>query len=162
MLEAWFSFSGRMSRRAFWVKFNAFYVAAFFVLRFATLQNRHTGELLQLACYVLLLWPHLATLTKRLHDRGRPIWYFLALYLTSNALFAADGYFPGTKPLLSIGGMLLGTIITIEANFMPGEDTDNRFGPDPLADQHWGGLPGSLPLGDMRRRQSGAPAVTSE
>jgi uncharacterized membrane protein YhaH (DUF805 family) len=60
---------------------------------------------------LLLLWPSLAALIKRLHDRGKSGWFVLI----------------GLIPILGQIWLL------IEIGFLPGQRGDNRYGPDPLA-----------------------------
>jgi uncharacterized membrane protein YhaH (DUF805 family) len=155
MLRTYFSFAGRMSRRDFWIWFNGGYVAVFFVLRFVALSDPALGAELQLGVMLVTLWPRLATLTKRMHDRGRPLAYTLALYVGSFVLGVCATLFPPWHLALTGAGWLLGAVLGIEAQFMRGQDDPNRFGPDPLEGERWDGSTASRPPEDMRRRAFG-------
>lgn len=59
---------------------------------------------------IACLWPSLASISKRLHDRGRSAWFMLIAFV----------------PLIGVFWLL------IECGFLRGESGANRFGPSPL------------------------------
>jgi uncharacterized membrane protein YhaH (DUF805 family) len=164
MLKTYFSFSGRMSLKNFWLKYNAWYVAITFCLRFAIISDSNFGNELQDIFLVITLWPSLAIMTKRFHDRGKSIWYWLPLRFLADILLRAAEVLPAWALICKIAGYLLVALIGIESQFIPGQDRDNRFGTNPLAGQRWDGSPRRFVEGDLRATAVAAkrPASSAE
>lgn len=111
------SFSGRTSRKTFWMRFVLPFWAVLFGCAFIDRQlaffDPDTGApIFPVAALALLasLWPWLATSVRRCHDRGRSGWVLLAV-------------------LIPVVGAVW---LFIELYLLPGERGDNRFGTDPL------------------------------
>ncbi|MBN1756915.1 MAG: DUF805 domain-containing protein [Chitinispirillaceae bacterium] len=111
--RALFSFDGRMCRADYWLK------GVLPMLPFGLLNNIlfyvvHTNEAMAFAAVigVLSLWPGLALIVKRLHDRNHSGWYALMM-------------------LIPIVGPF---IIMIEVAFLRGTVGPNRFGGDLIKD----------------------------
>ncbi len=106
LMQIWFSFQGRLSRKPYWL----------FVSIPLGVVNRldrfliSTPGLLWLGLIVSLcaLWPALAAMTKRLHDRDKSAWWLLLL-------------------LVPVIGWLW---LIIELAFFRGTNGENRFGGD--------------------------------
>ena len=122
-----FSFEGRISRSAYWLKWMLPYIVVMMVLGFlmsmfaipadpyatpAQSQGAMSGivGIVFSLVYLASLWPSLAVLAKRWHDRDKSGWWTLI----------------GLVP--AIGGFW----ILIECGFLKGSDGPNRFGDDPL------------------------------
>lgn len=114
-----FSFNGRISRSEYWLK------GYLILLPFGILTNilaygvdSDAARALGFLIGLISLWPGLAILIKRWHDRDRSAWWLLTLLI----------------PLLNFVPMVW---IFIEVWFLKGTDGANRFGADPLqrADQ---------------------------
>lgn len=88
-LYAWlFSFRGRLQRQGFWQGMGI----CLLLLMLATwLLDGYTNAVS--AVVIVLLWPMLAVLVKRLHDRGKPGWFA--------ALLIIPVFFPGIGPYLT-------------------------------------------------------------
>lgn len=114
-----FSFKGRINRRTFWLFQLAIFCITLFLLlllggealdTFSTNpEDREAMEQLMRLGWTInlvLIWPKLAIDVKRFHDRDRA-WYWVLIQLI-----------PLVGPLWYL----------IEAGFMPGTKSDNRFG----------------------------------
>ena len=96
---------------------------------------------------LVLLWPTIALFTKRLHDRGYPMWVGLAIYAVMIAVSAAlyvfglmpspetnSGKLPlATALIISLVTMPAGIWLSAQTMFMRGVVGTNAYGPDPLA-----------------------------
>jgi len=121
------SYQGRIGRAAYWLGYLGLgvvqIVALFVVLRLAggTLAQLELDPdkaspavfdhviLPVLIVWAILLYPQFAISTKRWHDRGKSGWWWLIALV----------------PI--IGGFW----VLIEQGFLPGEDGDNYYGPNP-------------------------------
>jgi uncharacterized membrane protein YhaH (DUF805 family) len=108
-LKEWFSFSGRISRRSYWLGHE---LPMFGVVLISVILDRllNAQGVIPAITLFLLVWPSVATQVKRAHDRGRSGWFLMLALL----------------PIISIWP-------TIELGFLRGDAGANRFGPDPLA-----------------------------
>jgi uncharacterized membrane protein YhaH (DUF805 family) len=106
--KALFSFEGRLCRSDYWLK------GVLILIPFSIMNNilihglkmREAGMIIAL----IMLWPSLAILIKRLHDRNRSGWFIFIIFI----------------PV--IGGIWL----LVEVWFLKGTDGPNRFGRDYL------------------------------
>ena len=127
MTQFLFSFEGRITRSAYWLKFTLPYIVIFGALTAlgmmlagptdaygmpmgppstaATIVNAITGLF-----GLVALWPSLAVAAKRWHDRGKSGWWTLIVLV----------------PIVGSIWML------VECGFLRGTDGANRFGADPL------------------------------
>jgi uncharacterized membrane protein YhaH (DUF805 family) len=110
--EVLFSFKGRINRSDYWLK------GFLYLLPFGILNNilaygiRSSGaRALAIVIGVACMWPGLALLTKRLHDRNRSALWLLTL-------------------LIPFVDLVFAVWIIIEVWFLKGTDGPNRFGPD--------------------------------
>lgn len=167
-----FSFDGRISRKTYIIAVIALMLVmgAFYLLgsvlmtgdpfshAFWAFQRENIGMWGPFygGAVLVLVWPTIALFTKRLHDRGYPMWVGLALYAVmlavSGALYVL-GLVPrsATNPeKLSLEGALIASLVLIPAGlwlcaqtmFMRGVVGANAYGPDPLAGHP---LPGHEP-----------------
>ena len=113
--ELYLSFSGRISRKTYWLKGVVPYIIIIGILQmmmFATFSDRGPNGLivgLISIVSILLIWPALAVSFKRWHDRGKSGWWILI----------------GLVPL--IGGLW----VLIECGFLAGTPGSNKYGPAP-------------------------------
>ncbi len=122
-----FSFEGRISRSAYWLKFNLPVLGIYILMSFIVstlapamdaygtpLEKPGAAYLTVVAIFALfalaLLWPSLAVAAKRWHDRDKSGWWTLISFI----------------PI--IGGFWM----LIECGFLKGTEGPNRFGADPL------------------------------
>jgi len=138
-----FSFQGRISRHDYWLK-------GFLILFPLGLSNVITlfrvnepGErILAMVIGIVALWPSLAILVKRLHDRNRSGWFAATL-------------------LIPIANIIFGIWILVQVWFLRGTKGINRFGDDPVQvkiDTAIGSAaPSSLPY--IRKRPVGVSVV---
>jgi uncharacterized membrane protein YhaH (DUF805 family) len=114
VLQALFSFKGRMCRSDYWLK--GFLVLLPIgivnnILMFGV--NNEGARSLAMIIGVLSLWPALALYVKRMHDRNRSGWYLATM-------------------LIPIANIYFMFSIPIEAWFLRGTVGANRFGDDPI------------------------------
>ena len=112
--KVWFSFSGRIPRRTWWLAiivpyFGVTVLAGMIDGFFGTYSAGLGAGVFSVIAWLAMLWPLLAGHAKRCHDRGKTAWFILISFI----------------PL--IGGIWL----LIDLGFLSGTTGDNRFGPDP-------------------------------
>jgi len=113
--EFFFSFRGRISRDEYWTR--AFpilfpYGIMVTIISYAESESSRFPTV-SFILSLISLWPGLAVIIKRLHDRNRSGWFLLTLFI----------------PFLNIA---FGVWIIIEVLFLKGIEGENRFGPDPI------------------------------
>jgi uncharacterized membrane protein YhaH (DUF805 family) len=157
LLNLFFSLQGRISRLGFWLGLIGISVigAALAAYLLSEIFGQNIGALspatlakpaqqLMALLSLILIYPVLAVVTKRLHDRGRTIWnalpIVLACLIPAGIVFAGlterlAGVLTGTASPIEIIGLalyaLLLLVILIDLGVFPGEMGVNRFGPDP-------------------------------
>jgi uncharacterized membrane protein YhaH (DUF805 family) len=167
-----FSFSGRISRKTYVIAILVFSLVGLGAMSAASALV--TGDPLSPAFWdfrrenvgvwgpvyggvmLLALWPGLALITKRLHDRNYPMWIGIAFYLglpiATLALlwFGRVDYDAAGAPKPTQAFTLIFTLVVwpislwfaAQSMFMRGVPGPNAYGPDPLAGQP---LPGYEP-----------------
>lgn len=158
--QFYFSPFGRMSRAQYWLRFWVPYFVIYVALNIAadmtdddSTAHKVIGAILSI--YALLaLWPSVAVLVKRMHDRNRPGWLCLILYVPTMLFFvlliiwlapaiagaAATGAF--APPALDARGIMVillamisgvvGLWFFVEFGCLRGTVGPNRYGPDPI------------------------------
>jgi uncharacterized membrane protein YhaH (DUF805 family) len=157
VLHLFFSLQGRISRLGFWLGLigvvligsglAAYLLSEVFGQNIAALQPAalaKPAQQLMALLSLILIYPLLAVVTKRLHDRGRSMWNALPVVLA--CLIPAGVVFAGltervfavltgsANPVEIIGVALYGLlllVILIDLGLFAGEVGVNRFGPDP-------------------------------
>lgn len=133
-LKKYADFSGRASRREFWL-FLLFVtlltVAAHFVdepdgRNAAVAMNMGIAEL---SVTLLLLLPSITVGVRRLHDTGRSGWWMMLVYLPWLATLVSQA--DPALTLASAGALLVGGIAWIVLLLLPGETGENAFGAPP-------------------------------
>lgn len=122
-MELFFSSAGRLAR-------GPFLVAAVVLLVLLALYEAITGTTLRLLTgwlfYPGLLFAAACVLSKRLHDRGRTGWLAAVVLVALVAVWPAPaGFFDFLFALVIIWAI-------VELGVLPGEQGDNRYGPNPL------------------------------
>ena len=147
--QFYFSLRGRISRSQYWLRFFLPVLAVGFVLNLLQGIGIDGARTLSHVFNLLVLWPGIAVLVKRIHDRnksGALVWMLcvpvlLAIVVTiiaiiGSVLSAGDagklGLFAGALWLLVIG---ISIWFVIEFGCMRGTIGPNRFGPDPMGEQ---------------------------
>ncbi|HZT88541.1 MAG TPA: DUF805 domain-containing protein [Stellaceae bacterium] len=146
----YFSPSGRISRSQYWLRFflPVFVIGLIIALLKGANGETHSGPFTTLGTLfqLLVLWPGIAMLVKRIHDRnksGALVWLLygpliLLIVFGVAAIFAVTS---GSEAASSLGVLsaVLGVIVAvvaiwffIEFGCMRGTIGENRFGPDPV------------------------------
>ena len=143
-ISLWFSTRGRISRSTYWLKFVVPLTGIQMVgavldgmLGFDDPDEMGpVGGLL----FLLILWPVMVSLVKRLHDLDHPGWFvgaffggIFAVMVIAAQVIPAPGRvaFMLAIPLLVL--ILMGFWYGIKISFFRGTIGPNRYGPDPLA-----------------------------
>ncbi len=122
--ELFFSWNGRVNRMPFLVA--AGILLLLFSLYESVVESNLALHLITgLPVYGLLGFTAVCALAKRLHDRGRSAWWS-APVLISLALVT-----PWQANLWDFVAAIFLVWATVELALMPGEQGDNRFGPNP-------------------------------
>jgi len=158
--QFYFSPSGRISRSQYWLRFMLPYFVISIVLQIAAAginekSSAHSAvSALMTLFWLVALWPSIAILVKRIHDRNKSGWLCLVLYLPLIlfmvlmivwladwiiAAAAAGSYSPPSLGALGIIVILMGITSTgiglwffIEFGCLRGTIGANRYGPDPV------------------------------
>ncbi len=113
---ALFSFKGRLCRRDYWLK-GAIALAPIGiinnVLRFGLSDSEFISRGIPILLSIVILWPSLALLIKRLHDHDRSGWFTATI-------------------LIPIANIFVGLWIIVHVWFQRGSIGSNRFGEDPV------------------------------
>jgi uncharacterized membrane protein YhaH (DUF805 family) len=133
-LRNYAAFSGRATRREFWVF--AGLVAASTLL--AHYVDAIDGErravaagmgVIELIIFLALLLPFIAVGARRLHDTGRSGWWLLVFYLPYLGFVAASGNEAAVQA--AAGAFVIGFFVLVILLLLPGQASENSFGPDP-------------------------------
>lgn len=139
-LTSLFSFRGRTARLAYW-RIRLWTSAVLAVLWIATIfvaMGAGDAAAIPMLLGVPVLTVSLATLVRRLHDRGNGAWWLLAFWGAPSACFIAaqlamEGN--GDGGLLSLSAVVAGVFFElwalVEVGILRGTDGPNRFGPVP-------------------------------
>lgn len=159
----YFSPSGRISRSQYWLRFYLPYFGIYFVLQIASVVTSPVAgdksaayavfSTLSTIFSLVALWPAIAVLIKRIHDRNKSGWFCLFLYAPVTLFIALlavwfAGMFiaiaNGSEPTLpSLGPLGISTIVVgivsmgvslwffVEFGCLRGTIGANRYGPDP-------------------------------
>ena len=149
-----FSFEGRINRAKIWLAAVIWFATIFsfmtiflFVvagilrasgndLHMVSLRTVHPAfYLLGLPLLVIAVWLFVATVIKRLHDRGRSGWWFAPFFVAPSLLDKLADWLDNAPLALLVSalGLGLGVWCFVELFCLRGTKGPNRFGPDPLA-----------------------------
>jgi uncharacterized membrane protein YhaH (DUF805 family) len=151
--QFYFSPWGRISRSQYWLHYVLPFFAIAALLRLAALAHGETRQdpgllmgLLNLF-YIAALWPSIAVLVKRIHDRDKSGWlillfyipFFIGIGLAAVALaYIASGNIHTGNQFATFGAVwfagvgIIGIWFFIDFGCMPGTVGANAYGPDPL------------------------------
>jgi len=141
LIPGLFSFRGRMGRGEFWLLLVGLSVvsglflmlASMLVLMFVSADKAETlaplHALGKTLIQLLTLWPSLAILTKRGHDRDRPAALSIGLWLVSVASFLIGGFMLGMggSPIASLVGVAIWLYFLVDYGFIAGTPGANRY-----------------------------------
>jgi uncharacterized membrane protein YhaH (DUF805 family) len=116
--EALFSFEGRISRPDFWLKgVLPLLTVELIISGFANCLQVDKMNPMMWIVGLVLLWPNLAILVKRLHDHNYSVWFLLTIFI----------------PVVGVFFMIW---LWIKIWFLRGTVGRNRFGEDPLGSEY--------------------------
>lgn len=141
LIPGLFSFRGRMGRVEFWLLlvglsvFSGIFLmlASMLVLMFVDAEQAEQLKPLHAVAraviQLLTIWPVLAILTKRGHDRNRPAALSIGLWAGSYAAFivGAVSVAAGGSPAASLIGVAIWLYFLIDYGFIPGAPGVNRY-----------------------------------
>jgi len=138
-----FSARGRISRSQFWLKWVLPVLAITVVLLIVLIAAVLTGNLataaflsvILMVCFPITLWPNIAVLIKRIHDRDKSGWLMVVYYVPGILYyiisFTAEQQSPAAM-FLSLITLVVGIWFFVEFGCMRGTIGANRYGPDPV------------------------------
>ena len=107
------SFQGRLNRQPFWIATLVLWLVSMgvtFVTSILFGSQSAVTTFVQAVVALVLLIPSLAVAVKRYHDRNKPGWWILIVFI----------------PIIGLVWYI------VELGFLPGTPGPNRYGPDPL------------------------------
>lgn len=141
LVQGLFSFDGRMRRSEYWL--TSFGLGVFkavltglLALLTGQLETKDGGSASGIV-ELLFLWPTMAVLVKRGHDRNRSALFSIGLLVAVFIVAMVTAFSQmsgGTSPVLIIGVILTVAIIGylfIDYGFIDGAQGPNRYGPSP-------------------------------
>jgi uncharacterized membrane protein YhaH (DUF805 family) len=146
--QFYFSPSGRVSRSQYWLRFFVPVLLIGIVLNLAELTGNPLIRMVQSVFQLIVLWPGIAVLIKRIHDRGKSGWLVWALYgplivailFTIAVLIAIAAGSGGAAWGWGIIAVALWTAVVgvaiwflVEFGCLRGTIGANRYGPDPVS-----------------------------
>ena len=146
MVSGNLKFSGRLSRRRFYLSLAAFYGFGLLLtplqLIGAVAPNLTAVNIAVLIFGVVMGWYLLGSFVRRLHDRGRSGWWLVCFFGPHILAVSALSRLPLDRPAVVILAIVGAVFLVapffvwglIEILFLRGNPEANRFGPNPLAD----------------------------
>lgn len=136
--QKFFSFKGRLRRRDYWLCSLAIMLTGLAVIVPAVLGLKldvYTLRMVGLCFGLVLMWPSMAVLVKRIHDRDKTGWMsanYWGPWLVSTFLSLVPQFGLGpVKVILDIAVTIVGVWFLIEFGFMDGTQGKNAYGPSP-------------------------------
>ena len=136
VLQKLFSFQGRMRRRDYWIYNLLLLVVVVAIVTPLLLgfgidvQDRRVEALT-----LVVMWPSLALLVKRIHDRDKTgrmaLIYWIPSLISTGLSFVPEWGFGGLKVFIDIGTGMVGLWFLVEFGFMDGTQGPNEYGPSP-------------------------------
>jgi uncharacterized membrane protein YhaH (DUF805 family) len=132
------SFSGRISRKPFWIAMGA--VCAANVVAYY-IAEQIDGDRLAAIVDLAFTYPEFAIAAKRGNDRNMPLW-LLAIFFAAGAIldlldvlqWGGTAEEPSTLSLfIAVPFTVFGIALLVELGFRKGTPGPNQHGPDPLA-----------------------------
>ena len=136
ILQKLFSFQGRLRRRDYWLYNTLLVLAALGVLVPVILAMGLRADDARLSLLGLVLtWPSMALLVKRIHDRDKTgrmaLIYWIPSLVSMGLSFIPEFGLGGLKVFLDIGTGMIGLWFLVEFGFMDGTQGPNEYGPSP-------------------------------
>lgn len=146
-LDFYFTLSGRASRSQYWLRLILPVSLLSLLLDAIASAGEPSLTVLSQLFRVLALWPGIAVLVKRIHDRDKPGWLVWALYgplipcvvLVIGAFVAVGLHSNGLAAVLGVAAAITGFVACgvaiwffIEFGCLRGTVGANRYGPDPV------------------------------
>ncbi len=150
MTELFTSFDGRINRQTWWIGTVILFVALVIlsVILAFLFGDGFLGRLIGLVVGLGALYPAVALASKRLHDRGKPMMPWVALFFGPGALVSFLNTFNiGFRPMrmggeavmapglivsaLSLVALLAFIWALVELGFLKGQPEPNAYGPPP-------------------------------
>ena len=158
MMQKYFSFSGRLNRKRYWLRTLVLFAVTFAAVMLLALAVGMGGSLLSgdttglaagelgagailvgIVFFVVVLAVTVAGLSlsaRRLHDRDKSAWWLVVFYVLPGILSGDSGLFGppdgGLATVVNIVGLGLSLWGLVEIGFLRGTAGPNRFGEDPL------------------------------
>ncbi|MGE5269217.1 MAG: DUF805 domain-containing protein [Thiohalocapsa sp.] len=147
LAELYLSPRGRASRSQYWLWFILPVTVISLALNLLELLDHRVMPVITALWQLAVLWPGIAVLVKRIHDRDKSAWLLLALYgpLFAALLFTGAAFIAGAAGsdvgawtcgviavVLWVATLCVGIWFFVEFGCLRGTIGANRFGPDPV------------------------------
>lgn len=133
LIEGLFSFEGRMRRSEYWLISICLGVVKVPLGFLFLLLGETLAPVARALLELLFLWPSLALMVKRGHDRNRPAMFSIGVFFAVFAASFAFGFFPAGP--VSYGAVMvvlaLALYVLIDYGFVDGTQGPNRYGRSP-------------------------------
>ncbi|HEX5319476.1 MAG TPA: DUF805 domain-containing protein [Stellaceae bacterium] len=138
-----FSPSGRISRKQYWLHWTVPVLVIYIVLWSIIVAGAANGSvaavgvgaIVQTVFMLVTLWPNIAVLVKRIHDRNKTGWLVLALYIPLALSYIATFTVGQQAALTLIFGVVILVVAIwffVEFGCLRGTIGANRYGADPV------------------------------
>ena len=143
----YFSAAGRISRSQYWLRFFLPVLVIGIILNLLQLADGEGFKVLSGIFQLIVLWPGIAVLIKRIHDRNKSGWLVWLIYgpgilatiftIATVIAIAADSSGAGTSLGIISGALWIAAFVIavwffVEFGCMRGTVGANRYGPDPV------------------------------
>lgn len=138
-----FSPNGRISRKQYWLKWTLPVLVIYIILWAIMLGGASGGNMavvgvmvvIQALFMLITLWPNIAVLVKRIHDRNKSGWLALLLYAPLVLSYVVQLTAGPQSALNAVIGLILLVVAIwffVEFGCMRGTVGHNKYGPDPV------------------------------
>ena len=131
----YFSFEGRVNRKAYWLNLILPYMLIGFLLNAVDVSLglvKADYGLLSSLFSLICLWPHIALGIKRFHDRDLSGWWQAAPFVATALAVAGFVVFKPIGIIFAIATGIMALCLTVQLLFLKGTTGPNKYGPDPL------------------------------
>lgn len=139
--QFFFSFKGRITRKQYWLYTGFASILSLIASSLDILFGTYGEGIIRNILSVIMIWPGLAVLVKRVHDRARSGWTLLYYFVPEIILVSIPAIYvlfdkridPVVAGLCLLLFIFILLIMLIDLGFSRGTKGGNKYGPDPLA-----------------------------
>jgi len=131
------SFEGRINRQPYWIGALVLVGALIVINLVLILLAGFAGLIIVYIISLLVIYPSLAMMIKRFHDRNKSGWWSLIFYIPAiiNGVISASAPDSSLTMITGLITLVVSIWFLVELGFLKGTDGPNDYGPDPLGGQ---------------------------